>query len=53
MTHSLRLIKTKDSEENVVILITNCFDMSAKEIGDLYRYRWKIETFFKLDETTS
>ena len=47
MTHSLRLIKTKDSEENVVILITNCFDMSAKEIGDLYRYRWKIETFFK------
>src|SRR5699024_2016770 len=47
MTHSLRLIKTKDSEGNVVILITNCFDMSAKEIGDLYRYRWKIETFFK------
>lgn len=47
MTHTLRLIKTKDSEGNVVILITNCFDMSAKEIGDLYRYRWKIETFFK------
>lgn len=47
MTHPLRLIKTKDREGNVVILITNCFDMSAKEIGDLYRYRWKIETFFK------
>jgi len=39
MAHPLRLIKTKDSEGNVVILITNCYDMSAKEIGDLYRYR--------------
>lgn len=47
MEHPLRLIKTKDSEGNVVIIITNCFDLSAKEIGDLYRYRWKIETFFK------
>jgi len=47
MTHSLRLIQTKDSEGNTVILITNCFHLSAKEIGDLYRYRWKIETFFK------
>lgn len=47
MEHPLRLIKTKDREGNVVIIITNCFELSAKEIGDLYRYRWKIETFFK------
>src|SRR5699024_6960544 len=47
MTNKLRLIKTKDSEENVVNIITNCFHLSAKEIDDLYRYRWKIETFFK------
>lgn len=47
MTHPLRLIKTKDSEDNVVVIVTNCFELSAKEIGDLYRYRWKIETFFK------
>ncbi|MFD1361947.1 IS4 family transposase [Lentibacillus salinarum] len=47
MDYPLRLIKTKDSEGNVVIIITNCFDLTAKEIGDLYRYRWKIETFFK------
>lgn len=47
MEHSLRLVKTKDTEGNVVIIITNCFELSAKEIGDLYRYRWKIETFFK------
>lgn len=47
MIHSLRLIETKDSEGNIVIIITNCFGLSAKEIGELYRYRWKIETFFK------
>lgn len=45
MEHSLRLVETKDSEGNTVILITNCFELSAKEIGDLYRQRWKIETF--------
>jgi hypothetical protein len=47
MTKPLRLIQTKDSEDNLIKIITNCFDLSAKEIGDLYRYRWKIETFFK------
>ncbi|KKB38132.1 IS4 family transposase [Bacillus thermotolerans] len=47
MQHSLRLIRTKDSEGNPVEIVTSCFDMTAKEIGDLYRYRWKIETFFK------
>ncbi|WP_332699319.1 transposase [Halalkalibacter lacteus] len=30
-----------------VIIVTNCFELSANEIGELYRYRWKIETFFK------
>lgn len=47
MQSPVRLIKTKDSQGNDVIILTNCFDLSAKEIGDLYRYRWKIETFFK------
>lgn len=47
MTHPLRLIRTEDQEGNSVIIVTSCFDLSAKEIGDLYRYRWKIETFFK------
>lgn len=47
MTQPLRQIETKDREGNSVIIVTNCFDLSAKEIGDLYRYRWKIETFFK------
>lgn len=47
MQSPVRLIKTKDSEGNDIIILTNCFDLSAKEIGDLYRHRWKIETFFK------
>lgn len=47
MAHPLRLIITHDSEGNAVRLISNCFGLSAKEIGDLYRNRWKIETFFK------
>lgn len=47
MDHTLRRIQTKDSEDNVIVIVTNCFELSAKEIGDLYRYRWKIETFFK------
>lgn len=47
MKYQLRMIETKDQEGNDVTIITNCFDQSAKEIADLYRYRWKIETFFK------
>lgn len=47
MKHSLRLIRTKDGEGNDVTILSSCFDLSAKEIADLYRYRWKIETFFK------
>ncbi|MBP3040860.1 transposase [Bacillaceae bacterium Marseille-Q3522] len=47
MQHPLRLIKTEDQEGNLVIILTNCFDLSSKEIADLYRYRWKIEIFFK------
>ncbi|WP_440895805.1 IS4 family transposase [Amphibacillus sp. Q70] len=47
MIQPLRLIETEDTKGNSVTIVTNCFGLSAKEIGDLYRYRWKIETFFK------
>lgn len=47
MQHSLRLIETKDQDGKTVTIVTNCFDLTAKEIADLYRYRWKIEIFFK------
>lgn len=29
------------------IFLTNNFTVSAKTIADLYKYRWKIELFFK------
>ncbi|WP_192598312.1 transposase [Sporosarcina limicola] len=47
MQHPLRIIQTEDRNGNSVTIVTSCFDLSAKEIADLYRYCWKIETFFK------
>lgn len=47
MKHALRLIKTQDSEGNLITIITNDMNMDTNEISDLYRYRWHIELFFK------
>ena len=47
MKRDLRLIETKDTEGNPVIILTNDFARSALEIGDIYRYRWQIGLFFK------
>jgi IS4 transposase len=41
------LTHTVDSEGNPVAILTNRFDLSADEIGQIYRERWAIETFFK------
>ena len=44
----LRRIKYYDSETNTrLIFMTNNFDLKATEIAQLYKYRWKIELFFK------
>ena len=45
MEHPVRLIEVEDTEGKPVIIITNDFNLSAGEIGDIYRYRWKIELF--------
>lgn len=47
MEHPLRLIECLDKEGNRVMIITNDFNLSVEEIGDLYRNRWQIELFFK------
>jgi hypothetical protein len=47
MKHALRLIEVEDTQGNPIIIITNDFNLRAEEIGDIYRYRWQIELFFK------
>ncbi len=44
----LSRIKYFDAElERYFVFITNNFDQSATEIALLYKYRWKVELFFK------
>jgi hypothetical protein len=44
----LRRIKYRDPESGrVFVFITNNFILDAKDIAMLYKYRWKIELFFK------
>lgn len=44
----LRKIKFLDAETNrTLIFLTNNFELEAKQIALLYKYRWKIELFFK------
>lgn len=47
MNYELRLMTTEDLDGNPIMIVTNDFQLSAEEIGDIYRYRWKIELFFK------
>ena len=47
MEYDLRLVITKDTEGKAIMILTNDFNMTAEEIGDIYRYRWQIELFFK------
>ena len=44
----LRLIKFYDEEtDNEFEFLSNNFDLKAEEIAQLYKYRWKVELFFK------
>jgi IS4 transposase len=44
----LRRVKVKDPETGKsIVLLTNNLDLDAKTIANLYRYRWRIELFFK------
>ncbi len=47
MENLLRLIETKDSEDKPIVIVTNDFTLASEEIGEIYRYRWQIELFFK------
>ena len=44
----IRRIKYHDAETNkTLVFITNNFELSALEIALLYKYRWRVELFFK------
>ena len=44
----LRLIEFYSAEKNqVIVFVTNNFDMDAATIALLYKYRWQIELFFR------
>ena len=45
MNHEVRLVITEDLEGKPIVIVTNDFNLSAEEISDIYRYRWKIELF--------
>ena len=45
---SLRMVEYFDDEnDTLLVFLTNNFEVSALEIGNLYRNRWQIEVFFK------
>lgn len=43
----LRLVEFQDDEDHIYRLLTNRWDITAEEVSEIYRYRWKIELFFK------
>jgi hypothetical protein len=44
----LRRIKFYDEEtDNRLTFLSNNFDLTAEEIAQLYKYRWKVQLFFK------
>lgn len=45
--NAFRIVEVKDDRGKILRLITNRFDISPKEVSEMYRSRWAIELFFK------
>jgi len=47
-TEKLRRVKFYDEETNIELeFLSNNFGLASEEIAQLYKYRWKVELFFK------
>ncbi|RYI24915.1 IS4 family transposase [Bacillus infantis] len=46
-TIEVRLIEFLDDEGNKYRVVTNRRDLTASEVAEIYRQRWKVELFFK------
>jgi len=45
--HPVRIVEFQDEQGRLYRIATSRFDLSAREVADLYRQRWQIELFFK------
>jgi hypothetical protein len=43
----LVIVKNKEQPQKIFWIITNDFELTAKEVADYYRRRWDIEVFFR------
>lgn len=47
MKYPVRLVEFQDDKGRMYRVVTSRFELSAREVADLYRQRWQIELFFK------